>query len=141
MTEIIHLTWDNSGTITARQLKKCASKLPPNVFKPGNLALAFPEPQTGLAFWIKDSKFLLRKMDIGQSADSYTDFDIHRLVNRLHSEAGEPIVLSNTPPPTENVFSELEALHRDVSPRPLVELPGSLRPIAELAGRAQDIAG
>jgi hypothetical protein len=141
LTEIAHLVMNNDGTVDSRRLKKCVSKMPPNVFKPGNLALAAPEPQTAFAFWIKDSKLLLRRMDIGQSTESYADFDVRPLVDRLFSERLEPIILSSALTPTEKALGEAVMLHSDSSLRPLVELPGSSRPITELAGSFKDTSG
>jgi hypothetical protein len=137
LTELVHLVANESGTMVSRRLKRCPSKLPPNVFKTGNLALAVPRSNTAFAFWIKDTKLQLRKMDIGQNTDSYIDFDVRQLVDRLQNEVVDPVVLSSTVVPD---FGEPSLLHSDSSLRPLAELPGSLLPIAELAGTSHDTA-
>ncbi|KIW07107.1 hypothetical protein, variant [Verruconis gallopava] len=130
LSEMTHLKFNESGTTESRRLKKCASKLPSGVFKPGNLILALPHPQTAIAFWTKDSKLVLRRMDIGQDTEAYTDYELRSLVDRLQSEDCEAIVLSTS---VTRPGKDSTVLHRESLLQPPVELPGSLRPISELS--------
>ena len=92
--------------------------------------LSHPAHGTGFAFWIKDGKLMLRRMTFGAN-ESITDVDLRPLVDQLHAEQTEPILLSSTAP---------AGLGDHCSLRSLVELPGSLRTIAELAADEKGLA-
>jgi hypothetical protein len=127
MAEIIHLTFKPTAALSARKLKKSTNRIPSSAFKPGNIALGMPDRNTVYAFWIKDTKLILRTVQVGE-VDSCSDTDLRYHVDRLHCERPDPVVLSSNSVAPGTAYGEPIMLDSEPSPRELhgdhiVELP------------------
>ncbi|RAH83668.1 hypothetical protein BO86DRAFT_31517 [Aspergillus japonicus CBS 114.51] len=72
-----------SGGINRSRLKKASYKMNPAVFRPGQLALAFPQEYEMLAFWVKTGKLMLRTVRMQGGIESVSDYDLRPDYDRL----------------------------------------------------------
>lgn len=131
MAEIIQLTFKPTGTLGARKLKKSANKIPSSVFKLGNIALGMPDRNTVYAFWMKDTKLILRTMEVGE-IESYSEMDLRYHVDRLHWEQSDPVALLNNSLAAGTAYGEPVMLNSEPAPMELhgdhiVELPADAK--------------
>lgn len=91
MTEIIQFEYNLKNSLSPRRLKMSSSKIPSSVFKPGTIALAMPQEDLLLAFWIKDGKCMLRTVKIGAS-ESWKELDIRGIFERLMELQGKAVI-------------------------------------------------
>jgi hypothetical protein len=75
-----------SGSLIPTKMKKAISKLSPSVFKPGQLALSFPEESEVLAFWAKEGKLMLRTISLHAGDEAINDYDLRSEFDRLVAE-------------------------------------------------------
>ncbi|KAL2800783.1 hypothetical protein BJX66DRAFT_290120 [Aspergillus keveii] len=117
-----------SGSLIPTKLKKAISKISPSAFRPGHLALAFPEETEVVAFWSKEGKLMLRTISLHTGGEVISDYDLRpefdrlvverSLVNEFYRPRHQPSSLSR------QIDSDIEALHS--IPRPnLPELPAT----------------
>jgi hypothetical protein len=110
MSEVIHLHIKPNRTVSPRKLKRASAKIQSSAFKPNNIALSMPDESTIFAFWMKDTKLNLRTIHIADT-ETYTDIDLRRHINRLHSERTYPVILSNRAIAPATPYGEPAMLH------------------------------
>lgn len=140
MTEIYLIDYKANGNLSPRKLKKAASKISTNSFKPGNLIVAMPNENTLLAFWIKDSKLMLRTTKIN-AYETVSDFDLRPSYDKLYRDqvnAPQSYQYEFRKPsigldPLSTMTSALSISEMDTR-HSLIELPSRIRSIQELPG-------
>jgi hypothetical protein len=117
-----------SGSLIPTKMKKAISKISPSAFRPGHLALAFPEETEVVAFWSKEGKLMLRTISLHTGEEVISDYDLRPefdrlvverpLLNEFYRPRHQPSSLSR------QIDSGIEALQS--IPRPnLPELPAT----------------
>ncbi|KAL2835056.1 hypothetical protein BDW59DRAFT_168359 [Aspergillus cavernicola] len=72
-----------SGSLIPTKMKKAISKIGPSVFRPGQLALSFPEENEVFAFWVKEGKLMLRTISLHAGGEALNDCDLRSEFDRL----------------------------------------------------------
>ncbi|OCL02328.1 hypothetical protein AOQ84DRAFT_304929 [Glonium stellatum] len=84
MAEIVQLEYTPRGTLYPRKLKMGSSKISSAAFKPGCIILAMPHESVIQAFWIKDTKLMLRIIKVN-NGETFRDYDIRPHYDRIFS--------------------------------------------------------
>lgn len=88
MTEVHVYNYKSNGMLNGCRLKRASSKLSSSSFKLGHMALAMPQENIVLLFWIKETKLMLRKIKLDD--ETYNDYDLRQDYEHLIHE--RPVV-------------------------------------------------
>ena len=72
-----------NGRLQLSRVRKASSKISPSVFRPGQLALSFPQETEMLAFWVKAGKLVLRSVRMQDGIETTSDCDLRSDFDRL----------------------------------------------------------
>ncbi|KAL2865848.1 uncharacterized protein BJX67DRAFT_357522 [Aspergillus lucknowensis] len=72
-----------TGSLIPTKMKKAASKISPSAFRPGQIALSFPEENKVVAFWAKEGKLVLRTISLHTGGEVISDCDLRLEFDRL----------------------------------------------------------
>ncbi|PWY92669.1 hypothetical protein BO70DRAFT_384138 [Aspergillus heteromorphus CBS 117.55] len=72
-----------NGRLKPTKVKKASYKIHPSVFRPGQLALSFPQETETLAFWVKAGKLMLRTVRMLGGTEAVSDYDLRSDFDRL----------------------------------------------------------
>ncbi|EHA21878.1 hypothetical protein ASPNIDRAFT_41197 [Aspergillus niger ATCC 1015] len=72
-----------NGRLQLSRVRKASSKISPSVFRPGQLALSFPQETEVLAFWVKAGKLVLRSVRMQDGIETTSDCDLRSDFDRL----------------------------------------------------------
>ncbi|KAI9376270.1 hypothetical protein BJX61DRAFT_552594 [Aspergillus egyptiacus] len=75
-----------SGSLIPTKMKKAIAKIGPSAFRPGHLALSFPEENEVYAFWTKEGKLMLRMISVHAGGEAVNDYDLRSEFDRLVAE-------------------------------------------------------
>ncbi|OOF96725.1 hypothetical protein ASPCADRAFT_206900 [Aspergillus carbonarius ITEM 5010] len=74
------------GRLKPSLVKKASSKIPESAFRPGQLAVSFPQETEALACWVKSGKLLLRTIRMQDGIEAFSDYDLRSDFDRLAVE-------------------------------------------------------
>ncbi|PYH89178.1 hypothetical protein BO71DRAFT_363986 [Aspergillus ellipticus CBS 707.79] len=72
-----------NGRLKPTRVRKASYKIHPSVFRPGQLALSFPQETEALAFWVKAGKLVLRTVRMLGGTEIISDYDLRSDFDRL----------------------------------------------------------
>ncbi|KAL3482444.1 hypothetical protein BJX99DRAFT_2636 [Aspergillus californicus] len=111
-----------SGSLIPTKMKKAISKIGPSAFRPGQMALSFPEENEVFAFWVKEGKLMLRTISLHAGGEAIIDYDLRpdfeRLVverppvNEYHKPRHQPSSLSRQIDTTIQEFQDFQSVSR-----------------------------
>ncbi|KKK16696.1 hypothetical protein P175DRAFT_0535825 [Aspergillus ochraceoroseus IBT 24754] len=111
----------NKGPLTPMRLKKASSKISHSVFRPGQLALSFPDENEVFAFWVKEGKLILRTIALNPTGETFSDYDLRSDFDRLVVERPPSSDFHRQRPPrpsslSRQVMAEMDGIQ--AIPRP-----------------------
>ena len=136
MTEMHVYNYKSNGMLNGCRLKRATSKLSSSFFKPGHMALAMPQDNIVLLFWIKETKLMLRKIKLDD--ETHNDYDLRQDYEHLIHE--RPMVSLDKRPSIASTLSSTLSSPRiphfiSELPTPSIsELPShtQLQPVMEI---------